>query len=557
MSLCRDITTRPLDQLLGGAARSAPPALAFTLTELGRETDALAVWGRARGRLLLTAPAHRALLHARAGRRAEAGLALAAAAPAPAHRWDACVRALAAAVLAEADGRRDDAVAATEGALGQLPAGLGPRGPVVAAWLAPLLDRCGEAERAGELLAVALQAFAARGDGQWARFRRGRLLAVRAALSGGDGEAGLDEACRAAGDAAHHLLVAEWRLLESLVTAALQDPARADGALAIAVARACRDGRGLSVVLPRAAPAIAARLLPGALAAGLPHAPVVARRLLESDDPRAAAGAAAAVHAARRAPAALAYHVFGGFRVRRGSWWVSGVEWQRPMAARLIRLLLAHRAVLVPEDLVFEALWPNRPPAAARRCLAVSLSQARAVVDPLHAEPSAIEAVDHGYRIVLRDGDTVDADIFEAAVNGALRATGPGRRALLEYAAALWGGDPLPEDLYADWASGWRERLTDRRLELLSTLGDVQAADGDHFAALRTARRALEADPLDEAAHRRVMSAHAALGQTRLALEQFLRCRRAMVEHLGIEPSMQTADLQARILSGEAPVRAA
>jgi DNA-binding SARP family transcriptional activator len=557
MGVCQDITARPLDQLLGLAAPSARPALAFVLTELGRETDALAGWERARGRLLCTAPAHRALLHARAGRRAEAGLALAAAAPEPAHRWDACVRALAAAVLAEADGRRDDAVAEAERALGQLPIRLGPRGPVVAAWLAPLLDRCGEGERAGELLAAALQAHAACGAGQWARFRRGRLLAVRAALSGGDRGAALDEACRAAGDAAHHLLVAEWRLLEPLLTAALQDSTLADGALATAVARACRDGRGLAVVLPRAAPAVAARLLPAALAAGLPDAPIVARRLLEGDDPRAVAGAAAAVHGARCSPPVLAYHVFGGFRVRRGSWWVSGTEWQRPMAARLIRFLLAHRAALAPEDLLFEALWPNRPPAAARRCLAVSLSQARAVVDPLHAEPSAIEAVDHGYRLVLRSRDTVDADIFEAAVNGAIRATGPDRRALLEYAAAVWGGDPLPEDRYADWASGWRERLTDRRREVLCALGEIQTADGDHFAALRTARRALEADPLDEAAHRRVMSAHAALGQTRLALEQFLRCRSALVEHLGIEPSTRTAELQARILCGEAPVRAA
>jgi DNA-binding SARP family transcriptional activator len=67
----------------------------------------------------------------------------------------------------------------------------------------------------------------------------------------------------------------------------------------------------------------------------------------------------------------------------------------------------------------------------------------------------------------------------------------------------------------------------------------------------------LEADPLDEGAHRRVMAGYASLGRRSRALEQYLRCRRVLVDALGIEPARETAALHARILAGEESVLAA
>jgi DNA-binding SARP family transcriptional activator len=67
----------------------------------------------------------------------------------------------------------------------------------------------------------------------------------------------------------------------------------------------------------------------------------------------------------------------------------------------------------------------------------------------------------------------------------------------------------------------------------------------------------LEADPLDEGAHRRVMAGYAVLGRRSRALEQYLRCRRLLVDTLGVEPARETAALHARILAGEEGVLAA
>ena len=70
-------------------------------------------------------------------------------------------------------------------------------------------------------------------------------------------------------------------------------------------------------------------------------------------------------------------------------------------------------------------------------------------------------------------------------------------------------------------------------------------------APLTTARAALEVDPLNELAHRRLMIAYARTGRTSYALRQYLECRRALVVDAGVEPSAETSRLQARILAGE------
>ncbi len=46
------------------------------------------------------------------------------------------------------------------------------------------------------------------------------------------------------------------------------------------------------------------------------------------------------------------------------------------------------------------------------------------------------------------------------------------------------------------------------------------------------------------------MGAYASAGRRGAALRQFLNCRRALVEQLGIEPEAETLALQRRILAG-------
>jgi len=179
------------------------------------------------------------------------------------------------------------------------------------------------------------------------------------------------------------------------------------------------------------------------------------------------------------------------------------------------------------------------------------VSAARGVLDAPGAEASRLVAGEHSYRLSLQPGDGVDAHEFERAATAALSPPEDGRRARLLAASDLWGGEPLPEERYSDWAVPWRERLIDRHVEVLTALVDVHAEAGDLPAAADVARQLVDLDPVNEAAHRQLIVAYSRAGQRGHALRQYLACRRALVAELGVEPGEETAALQRRVLAGE------
>jgi DNA-binding SARP family transcriptional activator len=298
-------------------------------------------------------------------------------------------------------------------------------------------------------------------------------------------------------------------------------------------------------------PAVRREALLTALSAGHPAVIAELGKLEKDKDEQVAAAAAAARESLRTRPPSLRFELLGGFRVRRAGWELDEAAWQRPMASRVVRFLLIQPEGGVPEDVLFDAFWSDRDADSARQHLAQAVSRARKVLDLPGAEQSVIEAKERTYRLRLRERDSVDADLFVSAAGAALADRSRGRRAALEKAAALWSGEPLPEDRYAPWSFAWRERLTQTYSHVLSALVETYDASGDNHDAIRAATRLLEIDPLNERAHCQLMLAYARTGQKSQALRQFLECRKALVSDLGVEPSAETAALQARILAGD------
>jgi DNA-binding SARP family transcriptional activator len=287
-------------------------------------------------------------------------------------------------------------------------------------------------------------------------------------------------------------------------------------------------------------------------AASAGHPDLVPRlaQLANDPDPDVAAASTAAARRLQATPPALQFTLLGGFGLRRGSWQVEDTAWDRRVAQRLVRYLLVHRGRAVPDDLLLEAFWSDTPTDRARRSLQVAVSCARAVLD-LPDIPSVIEAAERTLRMSLRKRDSVDVDRFEQAARVALTASDGDRRQLLEHTAALWTGEPLPEERYADWTIPWRDALEVRYAEVLSALVRSCHAEEDHVAATQAARRLVELDPLNEAAQRDLMICYARSGRRAHALRQYLECRRLLIDELGIEPAREITELQQRILAGE------
>ena len=412
----------------------------------------------------------------------------------------------------------------------------------VAAVLAPVLCDAGGAALARDAL-----------EGVLAEIRPGDSTArTRTALAcvhhrAGDQAAAhtaLAAAFDEAGQESRFVLRSEWPQVELVLWSALEAGAIEVEPAVAALAAAFPGGAEIVAFAEHPIPAVRDAALLAAAGSGRPEALV---RL--ADAPDAAPATRAVRERLMRRPPPLAFRTLGRFEVRRGAWLVDSSAWERKVAERVVRFLLIRTGGLVPEDELVEAFWPGKPPPSARRGLQTAISSARAVLD-LPWESSRLHAEERAYGLVLRDGDGSDAAAFEAAAERALAAEGPERIARLEAAARTWTGEPLPEERYSDWAAPWRERLSTLHGDVLGALAEAHGRRGDHASAARAARALVNLDPLDEHSQRLLIGAYAAAGRRGDALRQFLECRRALVEQLGIEPEAETLALQRRILAG-------
>jgi DNA-binding SARP family transcriptional activator len=499
----------------------------------------------------------RASIYAQQGDLAGAELQLVRAGSQRGAGWRGAHRHEAEAQVASLRGDSREAIAAAERALERV-----APGPVcyrvwTAIDMAPVLAGNGAPELAYRAVCRALALLDERFPREHGRLHRARLLAARAVLEHAAGDLtaaseSISWAWDEAGDQADQVVRAAWPGLQPALWHALASGAVKPEAAVGPMQRAFPNGEALVAMVDHPEPAVRRDALATALAAN--HPAVLARlsELTGDEDEQVAAAAAATGERLRAAPPPLRFELLGGFRVRRGGWELDDAAWERPMASRIVRFLLLQDDSAVPEDALFDAFWPDRAADTARQHLAVAVSRARKVLDLPGTEGSVIDAKERTYRLRLRERDSVDTLEFRRAAATALAEDGSARCIALERAAALWTGEPLPEDRYSAWSFAWRERLVETYAHVLNALVECYGRSGDNHQALRAAQSLLELDPLNEAAHRRLMVAYARTGRTSHALRQYLECRRALVVELGVEPSAETSRLQARILAGEA-----
>jgi ATP/maltotriose-dependent transcriptional regulator MalT/DNA-binding SARP family transcriptional activator len=419
-----------------------------------------------------------------------------------------------------------------------------------------LLAHTGAPDSASAATETTLRWLDERFPGKRGRLPRAWLLAASASLRYRAGEPEeafrtLSDAWDAAGGAAAAMLRARWQTVQPVLWQALAEGAITPERVLPAMQEAFPGGQALAALSGHPEPAVRRAAVLSGLAARHPDAIGRLSEFAEDPDEQIAAAATAAMQDLQANPPPLRFELLGRFRVLRAGWELDEESWKRPIAARVVRFLLIQESRAIPEDALFEAFWAGKPADAARQNLAAAISRARKVLDLPGAPESIIELRERTYRLRLGERDSTDVMQFESAARDALAERGDGRRASLEHAAALWIGEPLPEDRYAEWSFGWRERLVEAYSGVLSALIETYVASGEDHEAIRAARRLLEMDPLNEDAHRQLMLTYARTGRTSQALRQFLECRRALVVELGVEPSAETSRLQARILAGE------
>src|SRR5665811_955646 len=214
-----------------------------------------------------------------------------------------------------------------------------------------------------------------------------------------------------------------------------------------------------------------------------------------------------------------------------------------------------------------DLLWPEQPEDRARHSLRQALSTLRRTVGDDAANPPHILITRDTIAFNAASDHTVDVEVFNklldtCEVHDHQRLdTCPPCIRRLEQATALYRGDFLagfsPGDSlgFDDWSQIHRQRVQQRALKALVTIGNHHERRGELDQATAAVRRQLELEPWLERAHRQLMELLWKSGRRNDALAQYERCRRVLEEELGVEPERETAELHAEIRASGASRR--
>jgi DNA-binding SARP family transcriptional activator len=222
-------------------------------------------------------------------------------------------------------------------------------------------------------------------------------------------------------------------------------------------------------------------------------------------------------------------------------------------ALAIVALLAVERRTFARDELA-ALLWPEADDESARGALRRTLSVLRTALGDrwLITDRSAVR---------LEPPPDLDLAAFEVAAAADDVAS-------LRVAADLARGPFLAgfglrdSPGWDDWRAA-RESALERAVgDVLDRLADALSAAGDDAGAADIAARRVERDPLDEAAHRRLMLSLARTGDRAAAIRQYRACVAVLERELGVPPLDETTALYEAIRDGrvamvEVPPRAA
>jgi DNA-binding SARP family transcriptional activator len=202
----------------------------------------------------------------------------------------------------------------------------------------------------------------------------------------------------------------------------------------------------------------------------------------------------------------------------------SGASVQIPPSAQRVLVFIALRRHAVQRQFVASSLWLDYPEDRAQANLRSALWRIHRTGLRLVNSDACSLRLDDLVAVDLHEAEAVAQRIFDLSLT------------LDGLSSDLLYGDLLP-DWYDEWLVFQRERYRQLRLHALETLCHRLTQAGQLDAALQAGLAAVESEPLRETAHRAVIRAHLAEGNTGEALRQYELCRRLLHEQLGVQPS--------------------
>ncbi len=239
----------------------------------------------------------------------------------------------------------------------------------------------------------------------------------------------------------------------------------------------------------------------------------------------------------------LTVRALGMALVRVGDVELTAADWGYAKPRELLFLLVTSPPQT--REQLGAALWPELSRQQLGNALHTALRELRrALGDPQWVVYSGGR---YAFNRALRHD--CDVDTFESALAAASRAR-PASAALpdLQRAVAAYGGDFLAGMASGEWTSTRRDELRRRFESALLVIGRLHAAAGRYEASVTAFRRAIEHEPLNEAAHRELMTCWAQLGETARAVRHYTELVALLADQVGVRPAAETTALYERLV---------
>ncbi|HLK74523.1 MAG TPA: BTAD domain-containing putative transcriptional regulator [Streptosporangiaceae bacterium] len=259
-----------------------------------------------------------------------------------------------------------------------------------------------------------------------------------------------------------------------------------------------------------------------------------------------APGAAGRSAVPRRVPVgALRVRALGGAVVEFGEEALTAADWGYAKPRELMFLLVSSPPMT--KEQIAAALWPDLARQQLGNALHTALRELRRAV----GDPGWVVYANGHYRFDRAREHECDVTEFEDALLAARRAR-PAEAALphLQRAIGAYGGDFLDGMSAGEWALVRRDELRRAFESALLATGRLQTAAGRHQAAVTVFRRAVAHEPLNETAHRELMTSWARLGETARAVRHYEELTDLLRDQVGVPPAPETTALYRRLSTG-------
>ncbi|HEV7493668.1 BTAD domain-containing putative transcriptional regulator [Baekduia sp.] len=208
-------------------------------------------------------------------------------------------------------------------------------------------------------------------------------------------------------------------------------------------------------------------------------------------------------------------------------------RWINNRPGQILKLLVAERHRNVFSDEIISLLWPPSS-SPDTRGVRYFVHELREQLEPGGAvrPPSSFVVATRGGYALDHDNVWIDADAFEQLVTEGCAVAGQDdacAMSLIRQGVAMYRGDLLADEPYAEWALHERDRLRDLVAGALRTLAEIETRDDDLSAATATLSRLAELEPFDIDVHRELFSLLLRRGRRSETMRRYETLRRRML----------------------------